>query len=71
MDGGDWFTSSEIAAHVRVTSGTVLYHLYNMEREDIVERKAEERGWRLGPYKQKNLTEFVTKPRKRLKKKKK
>jgi DNA-binding IclR family transcriptional regulator len=54
----EWLTPSEIANHVRVTAGTVVYHLKNMEREEIVERKPEGLGWRLGPYNQTELTAY-------------
>jgi DNA-binding IclR family transcriptional regulator len=66
----EWLSPSKIAEKVRVTAGTVVYHLKNMEREDIVEREPEGSRWRLGPYNQTTLTSFLTtKTRKRKKKK--
>lgn len=65
----EWRAPSEIAKHVRVTAGTVVYHLRNMEREDIVEQESEGNRWRLGPYYQVPLTKFFTSERKKRKKK--
>ena len=61
MSRDDWLTPSEIAQHVRVKAGTVIYHLKNMEREAIVEREPEGIRWRLGPYDQALLTTFLGK----------
>ena len=54
-------TASKISAEVNVTAGTVSYHLRNMEREDIVTRDPEGKGWRLGDFDQTALTDYVSK----------
>lgn len=70
MSRDEWLTPAEISKHVRVTAGTVVYHLKNMEREKIVEHEPEGIRWRLGPYNQTTLTRFlIKKERKRQKKK--
>lgn len=56
----DWVRPSEIASKIHLTTQTVLYHLKNMENERIVERDSEGRGWRLGPFEQSELTQFLT-----------
>jgi DNA-binding IclR family transcriptional regulator len=63
-----WTSTSDIAEQVAVTSHTVLYHLRNMERERVVERNPEGNGWRLGPFQQIELMEFL-KPTKKKRKK--
>ena len=60
LDSTRWTTTSEISKHVHVTSHTVLYHLRNLERERIVERNPEGKGWRLGPFEQVELLQFLT-----------
>ncbi len=57
----EWRKVSEIAEKVSVTSSTVLYHLRNMEREEVVERSSEGKGWRFAPIQQVALTEYITK----------
>ena len=57
----DWCAISEIVGNVSVTSSTVLYHLRNMEREEVVERAPDGRGWRFAPIQQAELMEFITK----------
>ena len=64
LDREIWRPVSEIAANVRVSPTTVLYHLRNMERERIAERSTEG-GWRLSPSQQAELTEFLGQKRKR------
>ncbi|MFW9893318.1 MAG: winged helix-turn-helix transcriptional regulator [Candidatus Thorarchaeota archaeon] len=54
-----WITTSEIATRIHLTPHTVLYHLRNMEREKVVERDSEGKGWRLGPYEQSELEQFL------------
>ena len=61
---------SEIAENVRVTAGTVAYHLKNMKREDIVEQELEGVRWRLGPYDQASLTDFLGRREKKGRKRK-
>ena len=68
LDSDIWITTSEIAKQVDVTSHTVLYHLRNLEREKIVERKLDGKGWRLGPFEQVELMQFLA-PSKSKKKK--
>lgn len=63
-----WCSVSEIAGQVRVTAGTVLYHLRNMERENVVERDPEGGGWKLGQIQQSSLTDFLKPARSRKKK---
>ena len=60
LDPIEWTTTSEIAVQVDVTAHTVLYHLRNLERERIVERNPEGKGWRLGPFEQVELLQFLT-----------
>jgi len=67
LDTDVWISTSEIASRIHVTSHTVLYHLRNMEREKVVERDNERRGWRLGPFEQSELMQFLTPKRKRKK----
>ncbi|MFX1369629.1 MAG: winged helix-turn-helix domain-containing protein [Promethearchaeota archaeon] len=62
LDAEIWRSVAEIAANVRVTPTTVLYHLRNMEREEITERSSEG-SWRLGPSQQAELTQFLKKSR--------
>jgi DNA-binding IclR family transcriptional regulator len=62
-------SASRIATEVHVTSGTVSYHLRNMERENIVFRDPEGKGWRLGDFNQTTLTDYVSKRRKKRRKK--
>jgi len=50
-----------IVGSVSVTSSTVLYHLRNMEREEVVERSPNGEGWRFTPIQQIELTEYLTK----------
>lgn len=64
-----WLTASKISTEVSVTAGTVSYHLRNMEREDIVVRDPEGTGWRLGDFDQTALTDYVSKRRKKVRKK--
>jgi hypothetical protein len=40
-----------------------------MEREKVVERNVEGEGWRLGPFEQSELVQFLSTKRKRKKKK--
>ena len=56
-------STSDVAKHVEVTAHTVLYHLRNLEREKIVERESEGKGWRLGPFEQAELMDFLTPPK--------
>jgi len=65
LDRDKWTTTSEIAGEVTVSFGTVSYHLNNMEREEIVERDPEGRGWKLGPIQQSSLVDFLKPPRRR------
>lgn len=70
LDSITWKRTSEIAQQVEVTAHTILYHLRNLEREKIVERDAESKGWRLGPYEQVELTQFLTSAKAKQRKKK-
>lgn len=58
-----WISTSEIASRIHLTQHTVLYHLRNMEREKVVERDSEGKGWRLGPYEQSELETYLISPR--------
>jgi DNA-binding transcriptional ArsR family regulator len=69
LSGEEWKSVAEIAETVDVTSATILYHLHNMEREDVVKRDPEGRGWKLGPIHQSLLEDFLKPKRKRRKKK--
>lgn len=68
LDPERWISTSEIASRIHVTSQTVTYHLKNMERERIVERESEGKGWRLGPFEQSELVQFLSTKKKRKKK---
>lgn len=57
----DWSKTSKIVRNVSVTSSTVLYHLRNMEREEVVERSSDGKSWRFAPIQQVQLTEYITK----------
>jgi len=66
LDKETWSKTSDIVGNVSVTSSTVLYHLRNMEREEVVERSPNGEGWRFAPIQQAELTEYITKkPRKK------
>ena len=69
LDSELWISTSEIASRIHVTSHTVLYHLRNMEREKIVERDSEGNGWRMGPFEQSELLQFLSTKKKKRKKK--
>jgi predicted transcriptional regulator len=70
LDSLEWKTTSEITAQVDVTFNTVLYHMRNLERERVVERNQEGKGWRLGPYEQIELSQFMTPSKSKRKRKK-
>jgi predicted transcriptional regulator len=61
IDKKEWSKTVEIAENVSITSSTVLYHLRNMEREEVVERSSKGKGWRYAPIQQAELTEYLTK----------
>lgn len=65
LDSDSWITTAEISKDVDVTPPTVLYHLRNLERERIVERDPEGKGWRYGPFQQSELIQFLSPKRKR------
>ncbi len=65
LDSENWISTSEIASRIHVTAHTVLYHLRNMEREKVVERDVEGSGWRLGPFEQSELMQFLSAKKKR------
>jgi predicted transcriptional regulator len=65
LDNNEWTVASTIVQNVSVTSSTVLYHLRNMEREDIVERDSQGRGWRVTPTQQVELTEYLSQKRRK------
>jgi predicted ArsR family transcriptional regulator len=68
LDSNTWITTAEISRFVSVTPQTVLYHLRNLEREEVVERDPEGKGWRFGPFQQSQLTQFISTKQKRKKK---
>lgn len=53
-----WKTISEIAEKVHVTYNTILYHLKNMEREEIVIQEKDGAGWKLLRSAQTPLSDF-------------
>jgi DNA-binding IclR family transcriptional regulator len=61
IDSDKWTIPSALAEKVGITSSTVLYHLKNMEREDIVERDSRGGGWRVSPTQQVELTDYLVK----------
>ena len=69
LTSDSWITTSAIAKQVEVTAHTVLYHLRNLEREKVVERKSDGNGWRLGPYEQIELMQFLKPSSGKMKKK--
>ena len=60
LDRESWITTSDIARQVNVTYHTVIYHLRNLAREKIVERDSDGKGWRLGPFEQVELMQFLS-----------
>jgi len=70
LDSTTRITTSEISKQVDVTSHTVLYHLRNLEREKVVERDPEGKGWRLGPFEQVELMQFLAPSKGKRKRKK-
>lgn len=60
-----WQSTTVLAKEIPVTSGTVLYHLKNMEREDVVERDSRTQKWRLAEIHQIKLTEFLSPSKRR------
>ena len=62
-----WYSTAEISQEIPVTSATVLYHLKNMEREDVVKRNSKTRKWRLAEIHQIALTEFIGSSKKKRK----
>jgi len=69
LESDKWLSVSKIATEVHVTSGTVSYHLRNMEREGIVARSPERCGWRLGDFDQTILIDYVSNRKKRVQRK--
>jgi DNA-binding IclR family transcriptional regulator len=69
LDRESWITTSDIARQVNVTYHTVIYHLRNLAREKIVERDSDGKGWRLGPFEQVELMQFLS-PQGKIKSKK-
>jgi predicted ArsR family transcriptional regulator len=69
LDRESWITTSDIARQVNVTYHTVIYHLRNLAREKIVERDSDGKGWRLGPFEQVELMQFLSPQGKRKRKK--
>lgn len=67
LDYDLWISTADIARQIDLTSPTVLYHLKNLEREDVVERNPEGKGWRFGPYQQSELSQFISSKRNRRK----
>lgn len=65
LDGIVWKTTAEISRNVDVTYQTVFYHLKHLEREDVVERDPDGKGWRFGPFQQSELTQFLKSTAKR------
>jgi predicted transcriptional regulator len=61
LKNNEWVTTSMIVQGVNVTYSTVLYHLKNMQSEEIVEHNSEGAGWRVVPIKQVELTEYLSK----------
>ncbi|MFW9927604.1 MAG: helix-turn-helix domain-containing protein, partial [Candidatus Thorarchaeota archaeon] len=70
LNSHTWISTSEIASRIHLTPQTVLYHLRNMEREKIVERDVNNKGWRLGPFEQIELLQFLKSSKKKGKRKK-
>ncbi|MFW9913115.1 MAG: ArsR family transcriptional regulator [Candidatus Thorarchaeota archaeon] len=67
LSNDKWRSVADIAESVKVTTATILYHLHNMERENVVERNPDGKGWKLGPIQQSSLEDFL-KPKPRRKK---
>ena len=65
-----WTEVSAITEQVAIKHPTVLYHLFNMEREEIVEREPDGFRWKIAMSYQLQLPEFLTKKRSRTSKRK-
>lgn len=65
LSDDEWRLTSTISENVNITASTVLYHLRNMEHEDIVQRNTQGKGWKIKPTQQVELTEFLSKKQKR------
>ncbi|TFH00855.1 MAG: ArsR family transcriptional regulator [Candidatus Thorarchaeota archaeon] len=68
LDFEIWKTTSDIASDLPVSSATVVYHLRNMEREEVVVRHPKGKGWKFAPIHQTELTEFLNSRKQRRKK---
>ncbi|MFX1260732.1 MAG: ArsR family transcriptional regulator [Promethearchaeota archaeon] len=68
LSNNEWRSAAEIAESVEVTTATILYHLHNMERENVVVRNPDGKDWKLGPIQQSSLEEFLEPKRRRKKK---
>jgi len=60
-----WIEAKSITEQVKLTHGTVMYHLRNLLREKIVDRNPDGPGWRLAENQQIELTEFIRTRRRR------
>ncbi|MHA1960580.1 MAG: winged helix-turn-helix domain-containing protein [Candidatus Thorarchaeota archaeon] len=70
LEEGLPLTPTEISKVVGVTPSTVSHHLFNMEKEEIVQRHPDDSTrWTLGPWLQSDLSEFLQKRRRTPKKK--
>jgi len=68
LDDHEGSPTAELARHVGMSYGTVLYHLRNMMAEEIVVRDKETLAWSIGPFEQAELTAFFERGRPRRRK---
>ncbi|UCE10108.1 MAG: winged helix-turn-helix transcriptional regulator [Candidatus Thorarchaeota archaeon] len=60
LEEGIPLSPTEISGSVGVTASTVSHHLFNMEREEIVQRFPEDpKRWTMGPWLQADLSEYL------------
>ncbi|TFG10464.1 ArsR family transcriptional regulator [Candidatus Thorarchaeota archaeon] len=52
-------TTSQIAEEMKISYSTVLYHLKNMEREEVVEKDVNSGAWHVVDQGQAQLVDFA------------
>jgi predicted transcriptional regulator len=67
LDVREWKNATVIAKKLPITAATVTYHLKNLENEDVVVRHSKNKGWRIAPNLQAELTEFLKKQQRKKK----
>jgi len=59
LERQDWNSVQDLAYDVNLAAATVLYHLHNMHREDIVEKEPQGRRWRMSTRFQTSLADYL------------